>query len=109
MIVLIEAIIVLVVFEYYVIFVPVSALRSTRSCIRISKACLLGGALVPGGLFFAGKAGATSGVELYARIEEAGYTTAAMVAISLIALFAFNQRYIFLRTPANRRWAERDG
>jgi hypothetical protein len=108
LIALVESLLLFGFFEYYVLFAPCSAIRSTRSCLRLCKFCTLGGAVVPGGLFLMGKAGVFHGLEFYANFEEAGWTSVTSVAICLLALFMFNRSYSFLRRPENRRWAERE-
>jgi hypothetical protein len=105
---LIEALLLLGIVEYYINFAPYSALRSTRSCLRLCKICLTGSATIPGGLFLAGKANLLGGVEFYAQFEDAGWTSVVSLAVSLAALYFFNDKYLFLRLPTNRRWAERE-
>ena len=54
LILFIDALILIGLLEYYLVFGPYSALRSTRSCLRLCKMCLAAGIIMPLGLFIAG-------------------------------------------------------
>ena len=92
---------------YFSLFIG-GALRTTKSCIHFCKMGLTASVSVPWTLYVAGRFSGEPELRLLVSFTDAGYASVFSLAASLVALYYFNERYIYLCRPVNRRWAEID-
>jgi hypothetical protein len=63
---------------------------------------------VPWSLYAIGRYNGGAEFRLLVTFSDAGYASVFGLAVSLLALYYFNERYVELCRPINRRWAEVD-
>lgn len=91
---------------YYINFAPASAIRSTRACVRLLKACILPSIGIPWGMLIAAQSEYLGNTKFTVKFDDAGYTSVASLAVCLISMYFFNQKYIELRQPQNLSWSQ---
>lgn len=104
----IDFLIVVVILQIYFATFLGSALRTTKSRISFCKIGLTASVSVPWTLYIVGAYSEEPKLGLVLKFSDAGYASVLSLAVSLIALYFFNERYIFLCRPTNRRWAAVD-
>lgn len=95
----------LIVLQIYFATFLGSALRTTKSCIAFCKIGLSASVSVPWTLYVTGRISSDPELRLLATFSDAGFSSVFSLAISMLALYFFNERYIYLSMPGNRGWA----